>query len=355
LRTLCGFAQRGGFDVQVIADRDGPLLDQLARDGVATLALPLATPRRFATSLPRLVAAIRRAAPDLLHLHGQPSGFFGSIAGRVAGVRRLVYSAQFPAFHADFDPWRRLRNGLVEWVSGRLASRVVCLSRYDCDEYLRRRLALPQRLLCIPNCVDEAFFRASPLPAPGPRPFGLPSRGPLIGFVGRLTDQKGVEDLIHAVPIVRAAHPEAHVVIAGDGPLRPALEALAQQEAMAAVTFTGALENPLPVFQLSEVVVVPSRFEPLGIVAAEALALGKPVVASRVGGLPDIIEHELTGLLIPPADPRSLAEAVCRLLGARGMAEEMGARGRDVVRHRFSEEVVLPRYLDLYREVLAEA
>jgi len=354
LRALCGFMRRDGHEVYALVDRDGPLLDQLARDGTMTLGLPIATPGRFAGSWPRLVLTIRRLAPDVLHLHGQPAAFFGGLAGRAAGVRRIVYSAQFPAFHTDFDARRRLRNRLVERVSCRLASRVVCLSRWDQAEFVRRTLASLDQVARIPNCVDRAFFEAPPRPS-GPRPGGLPSEGPLIVFVGRLTDQKGVETLIGAVPIIGAGHPGAHFVIAGDGPLRATLEGQARERALAStVTFTGALEDPRPFLRAADVVVVPSLFEPFGIIAAEALALGRPVVASRVGGLPDIVEHEVTGLLVPPANPPALAQAVCRILGASSAAREMGARGRERARREFSEEAVLPRYREIYLETLVE-
>ncbi len=352
LRTLVRYLHGRGHHAQVIVDRDGPLADELVRDGIAVTDLPLASARLLPTCLPRLVGAIRRVRPQIVHLHGQPAGFWGALAARLAGVRRLVYSAQFPAFHADFDPWRRIRNQVVERVSVALASQVVCLSRADRSEFQRRRLAPPERLAHIPNCVDQAFFRAPSAAPATPRLVDLPVGASVVGFVGRLTDQKGVEDLIRALPLIRAARPEAHAVIAGEGPLRRALEALARTLAGDAATFTGALEDPLPVFQLSRVLVVPSHFEPLGIVAAEALALGKPVVATRVGGLPEIVEHEVTGLLIPPRDPAALAEAVCRLLKGKGLARDIGARGREMARRLFSEEAVLPRYERLYLELL---
>ena len=352
LRTLCAFLYSQGADVHVIADRDGPLLDWLGRDGVSGIAMPLGSPRRFAQSLPRLARAIRRLRPDVLHLHGQPAGCLGAAAGRLAGARRLVYSAQFPAFHADFDAWRTVRNRILESASTSLASRVVCLSQWDRGEFLRRNFVSPGRLVHIPNCVDSAFFKA--LPTLSPARLGLPAGGPLIAFVGRLTDQKGVEDLIRASPVIRAAHAGARVIVAGDGPLRAQLEAMAGRIAPETVVFMGGLLDPLPAFQVADVVVVPSRFEPLGIVAAEALALGKPVVASRIGGLTDIVAHEDTGLLISPGQPRELADAVCRMLDQPEAAREMAARGRRAVQARFSEETVLPRYRDLYRQLVKD-
>jgi glycogen(starch) synthase len=229
---------------------------------------------------------------------------------------------------------------------------VVCLSQWDRGEFLRRALVSPGRLVHIPNCVDTVFFRAPPTLSPAS--LGLPAEGPLIAFVGRLTDQKGVADLIRASPVIRAAHAGARVIIAGDGPLRAQLEAMAGRIAPGTVTFMGGLLDPLPAFQVADVVVVPSRFEPLGIVAAESLALGKPVVASRIGGLTDIVEHEDTGLLISPGQPRELADAVCRMLDQPEAAREMAARGRRAVQARFSEEAVLPRYRDLYRQLVKD-
>jgi starch synthase len=109
----------------------------------------------------------------------------------------------------------------------------------------------------------------------------------------------------------------------------------------------------VPAYEEADVVAVPSRFEPLGMVAAEALALGAPVVASRVGGLPDIVEHGVGGLLVPPGDPAALAAALCRLLEDRDLAGALAARGQERVRRDFGEETILPRYARLYAELLA--
>jgi len=353
LRALAGLCRREGYEVRVIVDEDGPLLRLLGADGIAGEPAPLATPGRFVRSLPRLVGRVRRFRPDLLHLHGQPAGSVGAVAGRLSGVRRILYAAQFPAFHTDFDRLRRVRNHGVEWLSARLASRVVCLSRWDAAEYERRRLAPAGRVVRIPNCVRPEFLGADPIgPAPA-RPAGVPPGAPVVGFIGRLTDQKGVEHLIQAMPLVRRRVPQARLVVTGDGPLRERLERLAGGVAPGAVCFLGALEDPLPAFGLADVIVAPSRFEPLGMVAAEALALGKAVVAARVGGLPDIVEHEVTGLLVPPGDPPALAEAIARLVEDRPLAARLGAEGRRRVVAQFSEPAILPRYARLYAELLA--
>jgi glycosyltransferase involved in cell wall biosynthesis len=355
LRALAALCRREGYDVHVIVDADGPLLRLLAADGIPAEPAALSTPRRFLRSLPWLIRRVRRLAPDLLHVHGQPAGSLGALAGRLAGVRRILYAAQFPAFHTDFDRFRRARNHGVEWLSARLASRVVCLSRWDTAEYLRRRLAPPVRFVRIPNCVRPEFLRAAPDPLPAARLAGVPPGAPVVGFIGRLTDQKGVEDLIQAMPLVQRRVPEARLVVTGDGPLRPRLEALAQATAPGTVSFLGALEDPLPAYGLASVIAMPSRFEPLGMVAVEALALGKAVVAARVGGLPDIIEDEVTGLLVPPGDPRALAGAIARLLADRALAARLGEAGRRHIQQEFSEPAILPRYARLYADLLADA
>ena len=348
LRTLARLARQEGYAVRVLVGADGPLLGQLRGDGFEVETLPLGTARRFARSLPRLVARIRAFAPDLLHLHGQPAGSLGALAGRLAGVRRMLYAAQFPAFHTDFDPWRRARNHAVERVSAALSARVVCLSRWDIAEYRRRRLGPPARFVHIPNCVDPAIL-AHGLAPPHPR---AAWGSPVVAFIGRLTDQKGADDLIRAIARIRARGVPARLVVTGEGPLREALERQARAEAPGAVAFRDAIVNPVPAFEEAHVVAMPSRFEPLGMVAAEALALGRPVVAARVGGLPDIVEDGVSGLLVPPGDPQALADALARLLADPELAEDLGARGSARVRRDFGEEAVLPRYRRLYAELL---
>jgi glycosyltransferase involved in cell wall biosynthesis len=201
----------------------------------------------------------------------------------------------------------------------------------------------------------EGFTNVSVIPC------GVPSiapRAPLSGvpaacFSGRLTRQKGVHVLLEAWRTVREQVPDAQLLIAGDGPGRRALEAAAP----AGVTFLGAVpHDELPrATAAAWVHVVPSAgFEGLGLAAIEAMMRGVAVVASRIGGLSEVVQPDVTGVLVEPNDAGRLATALITLLRDRHRCERMGARGREVAEQSFSQDVYVDRLVALYESLVAE-
>lgn len=172
-----------------------------------------------------------------------------------------------------------------------------------------------------------------------------------IGSVGNLRDEKGHATLIEAFADVRSSH-EARLLLVGDGPLRSALEQQATDLGVRDdVEFTGAVADVWPYLEQMDIFVLPSKHEALGIAALEAMAAGVPVVASDVGGIPEIVENDRTGLLVPPQDPRALAERIERLLTHPELAETFRvAARRSVESHRMG--AMVDRYFDLYESLL---
>jgi glycosyltransferase involved in cell wall biosynthesis len=184
-----------------------------------------------------------------------------------------------------------------------------------------------------------------------------PPRAPLTGspvatFCGRLTRQKGVHVLLSAWPAVRHRIPDAQLTIVGDGPERAALEAAAP----AGVTFVGAVphRDTHRATANAWILVFPSLgFEPLGLAAIEAMMRGVPVVASRVGGLPEVVTADETGLLVAPNDAPALANALVALLSDRQRCEQMGTRAREVATRSYSEDAYVDGLLTVYEQLVA--
>jgi len=205
------------------------------------------------------------------------------------------------------------------------------------------RVGRARRVAVVPNGYDPAEFRPGP-PFPHPRPYVL--------GLGRLEAQKGFDLLIEA--LARPAAPALDLVLAGDGAARPQLEELARARALAArVRFLGATDRPTTLALLRSAVAVacPSRFEGLPLVCLEALAAGRPVVATAVNGIPEVIREGETGFLVPPEDPAALAAALARVVAAPDAAARLAARGRGLVEQRHPWPVVAPAYLALSAEV----
>ena len=181
------------------------------------------------------------------------------------------------------------------------------------------------------------------------------SEQPFAVFAGRLVSEKGVDVLLNAFSMVVRGLPEARLMIAGDGPARPALEALNSTLGLTErVTFSGHVPNADldSVFRGAWLQVVPSRWaEPFGLVAVEAMMRACAVVGSDSGGLREIVKSGATGWLVPPDDPAALARAISDILSDRGKAEVMGRSGRAVAERRFGLDRQCQEFLDLYRSI----
>lgn len=337
--TLLCVQLKDRFDIEVVCDGQGDMPSRLSALGLKVHVLPLTTKWSFTASIPRLASTVRRARPDVVHLHGQFAGSLGQVAMQLAGRPSCLYTAQWPSYLDDTGAWSRLRNKTAERLSCAGAKEVVVLSNHDRHEFLERRLCDAAKLTVIPNAYfidSEAAVR--PIP-----------QNPEVGFVGRLADQKGCEFLLQAVPRVLAEVPPARFVIIGDGPERPGLEKLAQELGVAShVEFTGYDAHPARRMREMSVLAVPSIYEPLGMVALEAMALGLPVVGSAVGGLPEVIEDDKTGRLVPARDAPALAAALIGILKSPEQAAAMGAAGLTRARANFSPEAIANRYGELY-------
>ncbi|MEM0459384.1 MAG: glycosyltransferase family 4 protein [Thermofilaceae archaeon] len=212
------------------------------------------------------------------------------------------------------------------------------------------------KLTVLPNGIDLEEVDAH-VPAPGERDrYALPWER-IVFFAGRHVYDKGVDVLIEAARMVLSRRGDAKFVIAGDGPMRMHLEWMARSYGLGSkVLFTGRISDSelYKAMRLADIVVIPSRYEPFGIVALEAMAAAKPVVASRVGGLAEIVEDGVTGLLVPPEDPGALAAAIEHLLNNPELAREMGLRGRRRVEELYRWDKIVRYLLHVYRRVLEE-
>lgn len=206
-----------------------------------------------------------------------------------------------------------------------------------------------ERIVVVPNGVNVAALREAAGIAPAQ---ALAPATQRVGFAGRLETVKGCEFFIRAVALLAGSHPEARFFITGTGSLEPELRSLAAALGLTdRLDFLGHVDSLAPLLAASSVIVVPSLSEAFGLTAAEALALGVPVVASAVGGLPDIVVDGQTGLLVPASDAEAIAAAVSRLLDDAELARRLGAAGRERVSTRFTVERMVEGYLRVYEEL----
>lgn len=244
----------------------------------------------------------------------------------------------------------------VEWWLGHEASRVLVCSGYMRWEVSRLLELEPGKIEVIANGVDAPVWQASaPAIAAARARFG--GSGPLVGFAGRLVYEKGVQHLVSALPELRYRHPGLRVVIAGDGPHRAELQAETERLRLdRAVSFAGFVGADLPAtLAATDTIVVPSIYEPFGMVALEAAAAGAPLAVSATGGLAEIVEPGVTGVTFPAKDPDALANAVSTLLSDEDAARRMADQARAMVETRYTWPAIAQKTADTYRATMTQA
>ena len=208
-----------------------------------------------------------------------------------------------------------------------------------------------EKLVTIPNAVDCAAYEAPP--GSIRRELSLTPDARIVLFTGRLHRQKGPDVLLQASAILRERVPNAHVVLAGDGPLRAQLARKAAELGLAdRFHLLGPRDDVPALLADADVLALPSRWEGMPNAVLEAMAARKPAVAADVGGCREVIAHGETGLLVPPTDPAALASAIERIFADRDLAARMGAAARQRAEREFSIEKMVSRNEDIYERVL---
>jgi glycosyltransferase involved in cell wall biosynthesis len=317
---------------------------------VETLPLNLVEPTQLGAAW-RLARFLRAKRIDILHSHMFRSSHLASPVGWFCRVRLIVETA-----HGRED-WRRgwLKSRfVVDRIVGRFVDVYIAVSS-GCGAYLAERKGLPPaKIKVIPNgCDIGRFSEVTTPPVALKRALGFQDVDPVLVVVGRLEPQKGHAVLLQALVGVRAEFPNVRLVCVGDGDLRAALEKQAGALGLAeSVRFVGYQHDAENWFALADVVVLPSFYEGMPLVAIEALAAGRAMVATAVDGTSEVVIHEKTGLTVTAGDPSALAGAICQLLRDPAKRRALGHAGKQWVRDHFSEEGQIQKTQQLYLSLL---
>lgn len=342
LLGLLGGLDRARWAPVLVVPAEGAVAARARALSLAVSVIPLPTLRRPGPASVKSVAALRgladRTGAALLHANGSRAMAYAGAAGRLAR-RPVVWHVRI----VERDP-------LLDRLLGALADLVIVISQAVARRFPRR---LAPKLRVVPNGVDLARFSPRPASPELRAALGVPAAAPCVVSVGRFVAFKGYAHLVDAAAALERERPGVHWVLVGDGELRPALEAQALRLGLGAqVHFTGWRDDVPALVALGDLFVLPSLNEPFGRVLIEAMATGKAVVATAAGGVPEIVVHGETGLLVPPGDPGALAAAVRELLDDAPRGARLGAAGRRRAETVFSLAGHVAAVERVYGEVL---
>jgi glycosyltransferase involved in cell wall biosynthesis len=348
------FLRRAGVVPSVVAlqeQQGNPVAARIEAQGIPVCELGIRRLRQRG-AYARVRDTIRAAAPDVVHTQLEFSAVLGIPAARRLGLPTIA------TLHTLDEPPPRSRLALhfrlMAWALRR-ARRVIAVSEITRRHYLDRARLRPERVMTIHNGIDPSAFQAPPGERDAARrELGLDASAPVLVTVAVQREPKGIQHMLAALPEVAAAFPAVRYLLVGDGPHRRALEGLAARLGVAdRVVFAGARDDVPRLLAAADLFVLPSLTEALPTVVAEAMAAGLPIVATTVGGIPEMVGHGEAALLVPPSDPAALAAAVCRLLANPRQAAAMGRAGRRVVAARFDIRAQAKALADDYRALAA--
>jgi glycosyltransferase involved in cell wall biosynthesis len=349
LRLMRHFRERGDEMIVAAPEEEEAAWREFLGPG-AFRAVPISDrphPAQDLRAARALAAILQETRPELLHAHGYRAAWVSAFAA-------LLDSSLAPPIlataHNLLPAHPSLPGALAMRLTARRVSRWIAIT--EAVEKTLEGAGVPaSRIATIPNGIDADALK------PAPRSevrgeLGIPPDAPTAIVIGRLEPNKGVGDALRAFAMLRRAHPAARLLIAGEGPDRGGLEDAARSLGLGdSARFLGWRDDAASLLAASDVCLIPSRAEGQSLVALEAMALGVPVVASAVGGLPEMIRHEATGLLVPPRDPPALALSADRLLKDDGLRASVTRAASREARERWSESEMLRRTEATYRSL----
>jgi len=349
LVNIAPLFDREKFRVIVVCLQPGPLIAKLESTHVEVRCISFRM-RSVLLGIWRLYKILKREHVDVLHTHMWSSGFYGRIAGILAHVPVMVTTDH------DKGYTKRARHRAWERFAVRFTSRRIAVTQEIAAVMSARENVPPEKLLVIPNGVDVASFNVdASLRESVRKEWRLNEKALVVGSVSRLVKEKSLHVLIEAFATASRLHSNVRLVIVGRGPLREPLERRAADFGVSKKVFFAGVRNDIPqVLAAMDVYALSSSFEGLPLSILEAMAAGKPIVSTKVGGIPDVITDGEEGLLVEANNSKSLAAALDRMLTDLNAANLMGAKARKKAVANYSAEAIVKRLEEVYTTLLGE-
>jgi glycosyltransferase involved in cell wall biosynthesis len=338
-----------GLKVAVACEARGYLVDELYQRNIPHHAVRLSESPSV-RGLADLAKVIRASGAQLVHTHGGTAGFYGRLAARWVGDIGTVHTYHGIHYLHDKRLRRRCLHRAIDRFLLRWTDEVICVAKSDEDLALREKLALPNHVSVIYNGIDLARFEMSQA---GDRRTGQRNDHFIVGTVGRLHEQKGHIYLLQAAALIHQAYSQVRFRIIGDGPLRESLETQSRALGLnGIVEFLGArIDVPAQLRQF-DLFILPSLWEGLPYVLLEAMAAGVPIVTTDVDGVREMITDGREGIVVPSRNAHALAAAVIDLMGNGARRADLGVKGAQVIKERFSLDAMIEQTVAVYSRAM---
>ncbi len=337
----------------------GALIDLVKRHGMEVKTFPsLVQPLHPLKDFKAILDLTRHLTTNpyqVVHTHNSKAGFVGRLSAKLARVPVIVHTVHGFAFHQQEPPWRRFLFRNLERLASHWCDRMIFISQPLIDWAVKEGISCTRKMVRIYSGIEMDRFHPVSVQEKNrlKARWGLQEPHAVIGMVSKLWEGKGHAFLIRAFRKIVEENSQARLVIVGEGYLMESLRALVSQlELSETVIFTGFLEDVPQIIATFDVAVLPSYFEGMGRVLLEAMAMEKPVVGTRVGGIPDLVEQGLNGYLVSPGNGKELASAILKILNDKDLALKMGQAGRKKMTDRFSAESMVRSIEEVYSELL---
>jgi len=351
-----------GYETLLVAGREGPregsLRDLAVQKGVEPLFLPEmgreVRPGRDLVALFRLLRLFRQHKPEIVHTHTAKAGALGRVAAKLAGIPIIIHTFHGHTFDGYFSRGMARVFLAIERRLAAVTTKILTVSEGQRRALLRLRIGSPESVVVMPLGLElDGLLRSDRRRGEIRRRLGASAEAPLIGVIARLVTIKDLSTFLKAASALHRSRPDVRFLIVGDGELRSRLE----QEAHAlgldeSAHFLGWQRDLEPIYADLDLVALSSLNEGTPVSLIEGMASGLPVVATEVGGVPDLVEHGKTGLLVPPNDSEALSTAMETLLGDPERRREMGRLGREAVYPKYSDAALVDRMDRLYASLL---
>lgn len=349
------------FDVTLmsnnISDSDKEIAEFIKQEKINHILIPELVreihPFKDIKAFYRIYQFINKEKFDIVHTHSSKAGILGRWAAKLAGTKFVVHTPHGHIFYGYFAWFKTKIFIYLEKLASLVTDRIITLTQRGKEEHLNYKIAKPNKFVPIYSGIEMEKFTNFQIDILKEKErLNIPLEAPVIGTVSRLETVKGNRYFIASLPEIIKIFPALKVFIIGDGSERGKLENNVKKIGLLGnAVFMGQRKNIRDIVSIFDIFVLPSLNEGMGKCLLEAQALGVPIVATKVGGIPEVVKDGITGILVPPRNPKAMAEAIINLLKDKCLRENMSKEAKKWIDNRFSAEAMVNRISNLYEEL----